>query len=254
MTTRFEAALRAQLLQASDRSHQLARRRRRVTQLGAAVLVVSVGAFAVSLSRATPAAAGVDIQRVGDRLEIRLTELEQEPGVVQRALREAGLDVTVAAVPTGPSRVGHFVGEIGSALPAGVAPLPGENPAAFRGFSVPVGWPGHLELRLGRVAEAGEHYATAVDAFAAGEPLACSDVLGASVADAAGALEASGLDVKVAPSDAPERGLSLADAVASRPTWRIVRGSSISSTSVNLVITPEGTPVPGHDTTPRATC
>ena len=74
MTTDFEAALRAQLLQAAGRSQQLARRRR-VAQLGAALLVVVVAAFAFSLGRAKPAAAGIDIDRVGDQLEVRLTEV-----------------------------------------------------------------------------------------------------------------------------------------------------------------------------------
>jgi hypothetical protein len=87
--------------------------------------------------------------------------------------------------------VGRFVGEeSGGPLPGELEPVD-DGPAGFRGFVLPIGWPGELHLLVGAPAAEREVWARFSDATAPGEALACqavvgrrADVVAAELADA----------------------------------------------------------------------
>jgi hypothetical protein len=66
---------------------------------------------------------------------------------------------------------------------------------SFVGFSLPEHWSGRLTLLLGRPAKPGEVYKSPTDAYAEGEPLACSGTLGRPLRSARSHL--GGYDVRV---------------------------------------------------------
>ena len=224
---------------------QRGRRRRRSMLGGSMVVAASVVVTALMLGRADPAAADLDIRERGGRLEILLADAESRPGAVEEALRDAGIDASVDAVPVGPSNVGRFVG-FTTDLPADIQPLD-SNGIAFPGFSIPVGFRGHLQLLLGRPAAGGEDYAAPSDAFAPGEPLSC-DLEGESVAAlVAFAIAHDELEVAVRPivdgvfADSQLR----IDEVAASPFvgYRVVAASSTGLGQVVVNISVDGRPI-----------
>lgn len=146
-----------------------------VAVLVAIALLVGVGAVAPFEDAAT---ADVVVRIDDHDVVVTLEDLEHRADRIEAAVREAGLDVSVVAVPVGPSRVGRFLGQGSS------GPLPPElrwvdqGPDGSRGFVLPVGWPGTLHLLVGAPAGADQPYAVFSDALRPGEPLACRDVLG----------------------------------------------------------------------------
>lgn len=183
--------LRAELVRAAARRRQ----RGRPVLLGFGVVALAVASLLATSP--APARADVHVERRGDRLIVSLTDLEHRPEHIEGVLRGLGLDATVVAAPVGPSQVGRFVGTEDD---AGLAPevrRVGAGPASFAGFSVPLGWRGHLALQVGRPAGPGEPYAIFSDALAPGEPLACRALLGLPVAPVLDLLAGLDLDVLV---------------------------------------------------------
>lgn len=190
----FFDALGVELGSAFDRLVERRRRRRRLAQrVGAAAAVVAVALTAlVAIDRDHPAEAGVQVERRDGFIYVRLTDLEHRPRVIEDAVRKAGLDVAVTAVPTGPSLVGRFVRVGGSGDLKALLRLEPDG-SAFGGFAVPEGWDGRLVLEVGEPARDGEAYAVFTNALSEGEPLACTGIAGSEPAEATAIVRARDL-------------------------------------------------------------
>ncbi|HXB64259.1 MAG TPA: hypothetical protein VNV42_05210 [Solirubrobacteraceae bacterium] len=112
------------------------------------------------------------------------------------AFAQQGLKITVTLLPVSPSIVGTVVsvGESGPGM-AQIKPLQGGHclsggGGCAIGIDIPRDFHGEGSIYLGRPAKPGEPYESGDSAFAPGEPLHCSGLLGARVAAALPALEA----------------------------------------------------------------
>jgi hypothetical protein len=243
MTDTFASSLRDELVAAGNRRLLQRARRRRALLVTAVFAAIAAAAFAgTGLLRTQQASAGVDIKVENGQLLVRLTDLESRPDVISSALRAAGLSATIEAKPVGPSEVGRFIGA------AGNGPLPPELQAiderdgTFAGFALPERWPGQLELLVGRRAEATETYFRPSNAFARGEPLACSNLAGMTIAGAVDNAPA-GLPIRVvaiSETGQPEQFGSLADAAVMRPSYLIAGAQAFSPADVVIFATPDG--------------
>lgn len=195
MSRPFEDALRTELMRSIRNPSRRPRRLGIVAVAGIAALVIAL----TSLIDTDTARADVEITREHGRVEVLLTDLKTSAEDVRAALAEEGLSVIVRDAPVGPSNVGRFVGE--STTPGDVRDVRrvSEVGVAFMGFSIPDDWDGTLTVLLGRPARDGEPYELFSDAYAPGEPLACSGTLGGRLSDATGALE--GYEVSVRAED-----------------------------------------------------
>jgi len=248
MTSRFEGALGAELAQAARRLPR--RPRTRIVGVAAAVAAVVAVALATLISPQT-ALADVRVTHENGRIEVLLTDLESDSDEVEDALRAEGLDVEVEGVPTGPSNRGRFVSATASD-PEVLEIDNQDNPgSAFLGFSVPEGWTGKLQIGLGRSAAPGEDYVAFSDAFAEGEPLACTAVRGETIAAAVDDLE--GLDVSVQPI-ADETLLDLVPLDQALQSgygeWYITVGTAFSAKTIIL----DATAVPPERRTESTSC
>jgi hypothetical protein len=154
------------------------------------VLVVVATVFSTS-----PAAAGVQVEQLGDEIVVRIVDLETDPQSVEAAIAESGLDVRVASVPVSPSLVGRFVSSTGTDSAPDLTPLDVDGDT-FMGFVISDDFAGTLELRIGRKALPGEAYLANGSAFGPGEPLECSLLYGTKVAEAVPMLARLGLDTR----------------------------------------------------------
>jgi hypothetical protein len=191
----FTRELRAQLVRGAERSN---RRRRRSRQLAAGTLVLVGAALTSALLGvgSRPAAAEVEVTVVAGTVTLRLVGHSVTAAEIDRAADGAGLRVATREVPVGPSVEGRLVRIVSDRpLPASFASLGPDG--AFTGFRLPQEWPGSLQIDLGRMAEPGEMYARASDAYAHEEPLACSGTLGRPVSEAIALLERAGLKSQV---------------------------------------------------------
>lgn len=237
MSSSFQSAYRDQLVAAVGRSP-----RRRQTGLLAAGVGGAAAALlgAVTLLNPATAQADVEVVRGANRVEVLLKDLQSSAPEVQEALDEANLDVRVEPVPVGPSNVGRFVGDTASEEGLEDVRRSAASAGGFLGFSIPTDWPGTLTVFLGRPAEAGEHYLVTSNAFAPGEPLACTEVLGSPLAEAADLLD--GMSVQVRGSLEDRRTTSLAAALASeRADWDVADALVIAEGEVLVTVSP--TPV-----------
>jgi hypothetical protein len=254
--TSFQAELRDQLVRAAGRRRALALRRTAM-RAGAVAAVVVAAVGAVSLARPEPASAGVDIKVEDGLLVVRLTDYENRDSAIQRAIRDAGVDVAVTSAPTGPSLVGHFTSASisDSDFPDALRELDPTG-AGFAAFSIPVDWPGHLDLVVGRPAEPGEAYVAFTDAFAPGEPLACSGLLRATLADASAKLAGTPLSAKVMLFSAADAGppTPLADVLADHGAWHIVDAQATSATDIVLSATEDGRAITGQEPNVSESC
>ena len=118
---------------------------------------------------------------------------------------------------------------------------------SFDGFVLPDGWPGHMDLRVGRPAERGEVYTGFTNAYATGEPLHCSGIFGLSAADAASRLPHGKVTFEFqgykTPTSVPVR-VSRADVATSEVAeFRVSDAIALSLTRVLINVTPDGRPV-----------
>jgi hypothetical protein len=217
-------------------------RARRLVLLGVAAALVAVLAGTLALTRTSDrASAGVDVAVHDGRVNITLTDLEHDPRRIERAVRATGLDVRIVAVPTGPSLVGKFVGEVaGQAYPPELHERQADG-SSFAGFSLPVGWPGHLVIYVGRPALAGEDYRAFPSAFDRGEPLACQHLIGLSATEAARELpnvEQTVLFDPLGKGDVNPDPIPAAEIATSEfAGWKVIGGTSWSATRIVLDIT-----------------
>ncbi len=236
MTSDFHSRFREELLTSISR-----RPRRRTRLVAGSALVGAILAGAVTLLGPAPAEAGVLVTRDDGRVEVLLTDLESSADEVQRVIAEAGLNVQVEAAPVGPSNVGRFVGNTttGSGL-EDIEYVAGAG-AAFMGFSIPDHWTGALDILIGRMAAGGESYTIFSDAYAPGEPLACSGTLGRALGAAVDRLEDFTVTVR-GPAGAGPPGVPLADALRMEQAgWEISGAYAISEEALLVTVSP--TPV-----------
>jgi len=249
----YAAAVR----RSSPRAVARRQRRRLLAPLGTAAAVVAVVAGSLLVvARPDTAQASLRVEIADGRLVVTLVDLVQRPEDIQEELAEAGLDVSVVAVPVGPSAVGRFVGEVATELPAELHITDGGR-STFSGFSLPLGWSGSLELYVGRTARTGESYAAASDAFAPGEPLACSEVSGRPATLVLALAEERGLTLSflaLLPGDAGWQPVSTND-VAAGPfaDWVVVAATATSADHV-LVRIQDDPPAAGQASAPRPRC
>ena len=156
-----------------------------------ALVVVGVGMFRSE----QPVAADVRVSFDGDDLTLQLSGRDVRADEIVDAARAAGLDVSVAEAPVGPSNVGRLVRAEASELPP-VLQVIGPEGSTFLGFRIPRDWQGTLHVTLGRAAEPGERYVVTSDAQLPGEPLACRELVGEGVARVADELRAEGYTVR----------------------------------------------------------
>jgi len=171
-------------------------RRRRIVRVSAAVALIVVIVVGFEVVRSPSAVAGIEIEHAGPYLMVRLVDVEGDPGGVEQALRGAGLNATVAAIPAAPSKVGRFV-QLGQRSTNGTGlEWVDLSDGAAAGFRIPDSYGGELELVIGRPARPWEHYAAPASAYAPGEPLYCSNLWGQRVADALDTLDQLGVRVR----------------------------------------------------------
>ncbi|HEY1834764.1 MAG TPA: hypothetical protein VGG08_10025 [Solirubrobacteraceae bacterium] len=208
-----EAAMSAEIFPASRREQMLAeicagaeprrpvvRARRRLlpaaalaaTALGLAVLLLVAGLPGAGTQRASSAIA---FRTAADGDVIATVE---EPFAAQsqleRAFARRGFDIQVSLVPVSPSLVGTLVYASEEDGADSIQPLlRGPCLAGGAGCSVGVrilsSFKGRGYITLGRAARADEAYDSTASAFAPGEPLHCSGLLGARVGSALPRLE-----------------------------------------------------------------
>jgi hypothetical protein len=120
------------------------------------------------------------------------------------AFKQAGLDIEVTLVPASPSAVGTVVAISGpskgpqiEALTGGSCVTGGGGPGRCPiGVKIPRDFTGSAAITLGRPAKSGEQYESTNDAFAPGEVLHCSRLLGKTVAVASAELANRGITVE----------------------------------------------------------
>ncbi|MDP1820458.1 MAG: hypothetical protein Q8K58_11305 [Acidimicrobiales bacterium] len=216
-------------------------RRRRAGRAGALLASGALGAIVLlGLVHPPPAKADVRVEHLGGRVHVTLVDVEQRAERIEAELREAGLDVSVVAVPVGPSAVGRFVGHVADRLPPELTMVDGGR-STFAGFSVPEGWAGQLDLQVGRVARAGETYAAFSDALAPGEPLQCTQVLGRPAVEVGAEIQRRALEPAfLAVGDGPALRVDAANLRGSgRARWFVTGVDAISPQDLLVRIGPE---------------
>jgi hypothetical protein len=154
------------------------------------------------------------------------------------AFRAAGLDITVSLVPASPSAVGTVVeisepssGPQIAALSGGTCVTGGGGPGNCPvGLKIPRDFSGAGSVVLGRPARPGEDYDSTNSAFAPGESLHCSALIGATVATASSALASRGITARWQ-STQPSGGAQPATSPAAAPTATNSTSTTASSTS-----------------------
>lgn len=149
---------------------------RRQMLVAAAAVVVMVGAalFITSNSDRSDVAADVDVQHTADGITVSI-ESSVTVEEIRKALADAGVDVEVLPMKTGPSRVDHFV-----SILAGSGKLVGgdgttTNKAIFEQGD-------HVKLYLG-VPAGGQFYDASTNAWSHGEALAGANLEGQQLSD-----------------------------------------------------------------------
>jgi len=166
-----------------ERVHRQPRRRAAIVSVATVAVALLVLVGVIGLGPTRPAAAGVQITEGGEFVTVVLTDPLATPEAVGEALRDAGFNVTIHAVPVSPSKVGALV-SYGGAPQAPDLELLGVDGVTFTGFRVRTGFDASFDLYFGRSAAAGESYVAGGSAYAPGEPLACVRIWGLRVDDA----------------------------------------------------------------------
>jgi hypothetical protein len=162
---------------------------RRLAVLGAAVTLASVAAIVIAHSPVHPQnASAAVVFRGGAGGEIVATVVD--PFAAQDQLdaefAARGFDITVNLVPVSPSLVGTIIYTSDNGGASAIQALQG-GPCVTGGGGCPIGlripasFSGGGYITLGRPAEPGETYQSQTSAFAPGEALHCSGLLGAQV-------------------------------------------------------------------------
>ena len=178
-----------------------ARRPALISTLGAAAVAAVAAALLITGSAVRPqAAAGAVAFRTAPDGNIVATVTD--PFAAQSRLKAAfaahGLDITVSLVPVSPSLIGTVVYTSDNGGSSAIQPLQGGRcvtggGGCAIGVKIPATFTGKGYITLGRPAKPGETYESQASAFAPGEALHCSRLLGARVAAALPVLQADKL-------------------------------------------------------------
>jgi hypothetical protein len=120
---------------------------------------------------------------------------------LQQAFADRGFDIKLNLVPVSPSLVGTVVYVSDDGGRSAIQPLQkghclNGGGGCMIGVRIPATFSGTGYITLGRPARAGETYESQASAFAVGEPLHCSGVLGSRVSSALPVLEKARLAVE----------------------------------------------------------
>lgn len=235
----YRAALRDALVSAVET--KLVRQRRRARTRRVALTMAAIVAIVATVVTVTlpddRADASLEVAASDGLLVVRLIDFESRPDEIVGALRNAGINAEVEAVPVGPSNVGRFVGA--SATEDRAIKIVHDRRFSFASFSVPEGFQGLLRLSLGRRAEQGEQWRAASDATAEGELLACLRVRGLTPSEAARLVADVPASVSwvAIPDGVLEPGTELRPPYA---TWRVVDALAPSAGLVAMTLTADG--------------
>ena len=178
------------------------------------------------------------------------------------AFRAAGLDITVSLVPASPSAVGTVVeisepssGPQIEALSGGTCVTGGGGPGNCPvGLKIPRDFTGSGAVTLGRPARSGEDYESSNSAFAPGESLHCSALIGATVATASSALASRGITPRwqsLSGAGAPPPATSpTATATVTSATSTTASNTSSTSTSETSTSSQSSSSAEAGDATP----
>jgi hypothetical protein len=135
-------------------------------------------------------------------LNATITDPTASAAEMQASFAQHGFDISVYLKPVSPSFVGSIPAEPTSSNqidpiwgPEGSCFYPGGGTRCQIGIRIPLDFNGSAAIVVGRAAEPGEVYVSSNDAFAPGEALHCSGVLGLTVADAQPILAKLGVTV-----------------------------------------------------------
>jgi hypothetical protein len=249
-------ALLAEIVSREARPPEVSRVRRR-RPLGA--LVVAVGLFALLLIVVglPGARSRLGAQRASSAIAFRtaadgdVIATVVEPFAAQTQLEQAfarrGFDIQVSLVPVSPSLVGTLVYASEEDGADSIQPLL-QGPCLAGGSGCSVGvrilssFEGRGYITLGRAARVGEAYATTASAFAPGEPLHCSGLLGATVAQALPRLESGHLQAQWR-EDVSTGASSRAKELPTPPAGNYIWEATLSAPG-RLVVFTEPTPWP----------
>jgi hypothetical protein len=178
-----------------------ARRPALIWTLGAASVAAVVTALLITGSAVRPqsAAGAVAFRTAADGdIVATVTDPFAAESRLKAAFAEHGLDITVKLLPVSPSLVGTVVYTSDNGGASAIQPLQGGHcvtggGGCAIGLKIPSTFTGQGYITLGRPAKAGETYESQASAFAPGELLHCSGLLGARVATALATLQADKL-------------------------------------------------------------
>ena len=206
----FRSILRARLADEAARGPEgrllgrpHSRRRVRLLAGAAAALLAAVAVFAlaVALRQAPPAAAAVEFRTQGNYIVATVVDPYAAEQQLDAAFAAHGLNITLELVPVSPSMVGSVVYMGSSARASDIGVLYSATKQAPGGplpigLRIPVDFKGQADIMLGRAARPGETYVSAGDAFAPGEALHGSGLMGMRVSAALVKLNALGLSAE----------------------------------------------------------
>jgi hypothetical protein len=201
-----------------------------------AFAATAAGAIAAIVLSTTSAVSPVSAQAVTFRsspsgdIIATVTDPFAAQAQLNAAFAKQGLKITVKLLPTSPSIVGTVLAsdESNSAI-SQITPLQGGHclsggGGCAIGIEIPRDFRGEGTIYLGRPAKPGEQYESTTSAFAPGEPLHCSGLLGARVSAALPVLQKDGLtvvewreDSESAPGVSPS--VTLSQPPAQNYTW-----------------------------------
>lgn len=249
-----------QLVAAGHRRAAIARWRGKAARLAAGAAVVAAVFGVGAVVRPPDASAAIEVRHAGNLITVRLVDLEARPEEVEEELRAAGLDVDVTTGATPVQLVGRFVRHASSQpLPDDLEVLDEDGAAGFTSFALPDDWDGSLQLVLGREAQPGESYIRSINAFADGEPFACTGWRSASLGAIAPQVAQTDLVVSwraLESSQSRPRQLA-SDELEDMPwsSYIVIEAVSVAPNTVIVTVAHPSTPAPATgDPAEDATC
>jgi hypothetical protein len=220
-----------------------------ISSLGvAAAVAVAAGLIVSSAMQPQAAGAGVAFRTVADGdIVATVTDPFAAESQLKAAFAEHGFDITLDLMPASPSAVGTIVYISDDGGASAIQPLQGGSCVSGGGgcsigLKIPATFTGQGFITIGRPAKPGETYLSANSAFAPGEMLHCSGLLGARVATALPILQADKLTVQWH-EESEDSGHIVATAPTSNYIWR---ATPIAPGTVMISTRP--TPWPGYPT------
>jgi hypothetical protein len=203
-----------------------------------ACAATAAGAIAAVVLSTTSAVSPVSAQAVAFRsspsgdIIATVTDPFAAQAQLDAAFAKQGLKITVKLLPTSPSIVGTVLASDESnsnSVTSQITPLQGGHclsggGGCAIGIEIPRDFRGEGTIYLGRPAKPGEQYESTTSAFAPGEPLHCSGLLGARVSTALPVLQKDGLTVAEWREDSESargvsRSVTLSQPPAQNYTW-----------------------------------